>query len=192
MLRPADNPFAAQRIDAMRYELRGMRWDDLLARLERLNRRAAIIGPHGSGKTTLMEALGHRLASDGWDIRLHRLRRDDRVVPRTFTAWLAPATILLLDSAGCLGPAGWLALLRRSAGAGGLIVTAHRRMLLPTLIRTSVDAPMMARLVERLVGGPSPWSAGELAAMLRARQGNARQVLRDLYDRCARSSMTAV
>jgi len=192
MMRPADNPFAMQRIDAIPYEMRGMSWDDLLARLERLGRRSAIVGPHGTGKSTLMEALAARLEARAWQVRYHRLRRDDRAVPSSFLAQLGPTTMLMLDSAGCLGPGAWLDVARRSRSSGALIITAHRPGRLPTLLRTRIDASLMTRLVEALLGGSSPWPPAELEAMLRAHRGNARQVLRELYDRIAASALREV
>ncbi len=183
MLRPADNPFGAQRIDAIPYEPRDQSWDELLARLREFDYRAAIIGPHGSGKTTLLESLHERLQEEGRPTRLVRLRHDDRRVPASFIADLTPETILLLDSAGCLGITDWLRVRRASVGAGGLIVTAHHRGLLPVLVRTRVDADLMLHLVEHLLDGPSPWSRDDLASRLRRHRGNARAVLRELYDR---------
>src|SRR5688500_1096998 len=54
---PRTNPFRAQRIDALSYRLQDMTWEELLVRLARLKFRGAITGPHGHGKSTLLDAL---------------------------------------------------------------------------------------------------------------------------------------
>jgi hypothetical protein len=51
-MRARDNPFAVRRVLKLRYRLSESGWDELLARLERLDHRAAIVGAEGSGKTT--------------------------------------------------------------------------------------------------------------------------------------------
>ena len=74
MLRARDNPFAVQRVHAIRYRLAGITWEELLERLAALGFRAALVGPHGHGKTTLLEDLGARLAEEGFRVRAATLR----------------------------------------------------------------------------------------------------------------------
>src|SRR5437773_2054864 len=76
MRRACDNPFAVDRVLAQRYRVCDMTWEEIDNRFERLGRRAAIIGAHGRGKTTLLEDFTARLAARGWSIRF--LRFDDR------------------------------------------------------------------------------------------------------------------
>ncbi len=56
-MKARDNPFAVERVHAIRYHPVNTTFDQILARLHELNYRAAITGPEGSGKTTLLEDL---------------------------------------------------------------------------------------------------------------------------------------
>jgi hypothetical protein len=164
-------------------------WDDLLARLAALGGRAALVGPHGHGKTTLLEDLGSRLEARGFRLRLVTLHEGDRrLAPhqeRLFFTGLTAADCLLLDGAEQLGRLAWRSVERRSRAAGGLVVTSHRAGLLPTLLECRTTPELLADLVLQLLGpaagesgesGPSP---EELYARHR---GNLRDALRELYD----------
>jgi hypothetical protein len=52
-----DNPFAVERVLGIHYRPQDGTWDDLLARLTALDYRAAIVGGHGTGKSTLLDDL---------------------------------------------------------------------------------------------------------------------------------------
>ena len=137
-MRAADNPFTVQKLGRLRYRLDGLSWEALLDRLALLRYRAAIVGPHGHGKTTLLKELAPRLEERGFRIRclmLHegerRLGRDRRKI---LFRDLAPHDLLCVDGAEQLGRWAWQALRWRSRAAGGLLITAHRPGLLPTLV----------------------------------------------------------
>jgi hypothetical protein len=65
-MRARDNPFSTDRVLRVRYRPQGVTWDALMARLEALGWRAAIVGPEGAGKTTMLEDLQPRLAARGF------------------------------------------------------------------------------------------------------------------------------
>ncbi|HEY9422529.1 MAG TPA: hypothetical protein VIW92_14020, partial [Thermoanaerobaculia bacterium] len=98
-----ENPFAVQRVLEIRYRLSGISWDELLERLAFLRFRAALVGPHGHGKTTLLEDLGARLAGRGFRIRSVTLHEGDRRLAtpqrRDLFKDLTPSDVLLLDGA---------------------------------------------------------------------------------------------
>ena len=77
-MRARNNPFAVQRVLAIRYRLGGTTWDELMERLASLRFRAELVGPHGSGKTTLLEDLGSRLEKLGFRLRTATLHTGDR------------------------------------------------------------------------------------------------------------------
>ncbi|MCA9188503.1 MAG: hypothetical protein KDA99_22900, partial [Planctomycetales bacterium] len=77
-MKPKDNPFRAQRIDSVRYRFLDSDWDFVRLRLHQLAYHAAIVGPEGSGKTTLQLELAEHLRQQGRTICWLRLRRDNR------------------------------------------------------------------------------------------------------------------
>lgn len=182
MIRPADNPFNAQRISTLPYQPVDHTWPAILDRLEELRYRAAVVGPHGSGKSTFLRSLHTALETRGFDVRHHRLRRDARCVPPVLLENLTNASIVLLDSAGCLSPFRWHQV-RRASGAGrGLVISAHRPGRLPTLLRTRAEPELFGRLVDGLIGRPQSWPRDVLAGVLRRHRGNMRDAFRELYD----------
>jgi ABC-type glutathione transport system ATPase component len=136
----------------------------LYRRWHELGGRAQIVGPHGSGKTTLVTHLIARAARDGWAVAV----LDD------------PAARTPLRLA--------LARLRHRH----LLVAAHRDLGLPTLLRTSVSLATAFEVVTHLLRdapGSRP-SRRELTELLELHEGNLRRVLFDLYDRYEGRSCT--
>lgn len=180
-----ENPLTVQRVRRLRYRLTGASWEEMLQRLHALDYRAAIVGAHGHGKTTLMEDLGQRLAAEGWEVRSLRLQRGQ--------GWLtAEQRRSLVDGAG--RRAMWFVdgidelsalerwRLLRERRAGGMVIAVHREGLLPTLWRCETSPRLLEALLSELgVGGehrPGP-SAERLFA---EHDGNLREALRALYD----------
>jgi hypothetical protein len=185
-LRARDNPFAVQRVHAIRYRLAGITWEEMLERLAALGFRAALVGPHGHGKTTLLEDLGARLAEEGLRIRTATLRQGERRLGPVRSSALfrdpGPRDLLLVDGAEQLDPLSWWTLRLRSRAAAGLIVTSHRPGLLPTLHECRTTPELLAGIVADLSGAAD----GEEVAELFARHGgDLRLALRELYDRSA-------
>lgn len=178
-----ENPFRVQRTDGVRYRLAGG-LEALLERFAALRRRAAVVGPHGSGKTSLLAALVPRLERGGLQVAALRLHRGDRRLGAGGEAWLrrsAPAVVLVLDGWEQLAGGERRRVLRESCGAAGLLLASHRPTPLPTLHLCRPGAELLADLVAELHAGcgcalPPP---GELWARHR---GNLRLALRELYD----------
>lgn len=185
-MRARDNPFAVQRILAIRYRLAGATWEELLERLAALDFRAAVVGSHGHGKTTLLEDLGGRLAERGLRVRTATLRQGERRLGPARTAALFrdphPRDLLLVDGAEQLAPLAWWTLRRRSRAAAGLLVTSHRPGLLPTLHACRTTPELLAGIVADLAG---PAGEEEIAELFARHGGDLRQALRELYDRSA-------
>ena len=191
-MRARDNPFAVQRAAALAYRLDGVSWERLLAQFAALGRRAALVGPEGRGKTTLLEELSRRLRAEGWRIRAVTLRRGERRLQRAVAerllAGAGPGDLLLVDGAQELAPLAWHRLRFASRPAGGLLVTTHREGLLPTLHACRTSPALLAELIDELAPDERRRAALPSAAELFARHGgNLREALLDAYDRCARS-----
>ncbi|HEY3571561.1 MAG TPA: hypothetical protein VGP73_26785 [Thermoanaerobaculia bacterium] len=182
-MRARDNPFAVRRVHAIRYRLSGVTWEELLERLATLGFRAALVGPHGHGKTTLLEDLGARLAERGFQIRTATLRQGERWLGPARSAALFrdpdPRDLLLVDGAEQLDPLSWWTLRLRSRGAAGLIITSHRPGLLPTLHEHRTTPELLAGIVTDLEGTADE---GEIAELFARHRGDLRLALRELYD----------
>jgi hypothetical protein len=180
-----DNPFSTDRVLKVRYRPVGWTWEELLERLARLNYRAAIVGPEGRGKTTLLEDLEPHLRSRGFEVKHLRLTRETPTFARPWLRELCAATtrndVLLCDGAEQMSWLGWWRFRRLSRRAAGLVITSHRPGLLPTLVECQTDA----RLLREILHDLAPDRAGDSEELIARHRGNVRDALRELYDRCA-------
>ena len=185
-MRARDNPFAVDRVLAVRYRLAGTTWEELLARLAALGGRGALVGPEGSGKTTLLEDLAPRLAGRGLRVHLISLREGEHRLPaepgRSLPQRLGVGDFVLLDGADALSRLAWLDLRRRARHAGGLVVTLHRPGRLPTLHRCETDPELLAGIVRDLLREEGREAVPCLRELLARHDGNVRTALRELYD----------
>ncbi len=185
-MRARDNPFAVERIQAIRYRPLNTTLDRILARLHELNYRAAIIGPEGSGKTTLLEDLQEMLRQK--DLRanltfVNDTSRFDSPACRRLLSELTRDTILLLDGADLIRRSDWSLLKRHTiTHAYGLIIASHRRGLLPTLIECSTTPALLKNIVADLLPQSRTIPAESLDSLYQRHQGNLRACLRELYD----------
>ena len=182
-MRARDNPFSTDRVLKIRYRPRGWTWDELLDRLKQLHYRAAIVGPEGRGKTTLLEDLEPHLRSRGFGVRHLRLTGErpafDRHWLRDFFATTTEKDILLFDGAEQLNRLAWWRFRRVARRAGGLVVTSHRPGLLPTLVECETDAALLGDILHDLLPDGAP---DDTAALFDRHHGNLRDALRELYD----------
>jgi len=181
--RAADNPFSAERIDALTLRPRGWTWDGLLARLEELDHRAAVVGPQGSGKTTLLIELERRVALATPRIRIDA--RDPRPVADAFRRAPPDAVagrVVLVDGSERLGWFSWWRLRLGWRRAAGLVVTRHAPGRLPTLVEMRTDPALLRELVAELTPGEVDRMGIDLDGLFRRHRGDVRSCLRALYD----------
>jgi hypothetical protein len=186
-VRARDNPFAVERVHRVRYRLEESAWEGLLDSLAALGYRAAIVGPHGHGKTTLLEDLAPRLEARGFRIRAATFRAGERRLgaARKILRDLTSQDVLLIDGAEQLGRLAWLQLHLRSRAAGGLVITSHRPGLLPTLHECRTSPELLAGIVSELLGNEA--ERHDLDGLFHRHGGNLRGALRELYDVYAES-----
>lgn len=204
------NPFATcqTRPGQLRFVFRsGECCETLWARFQKAGRRGQIIGPHGTGKSTLVLEFTRFLGERG--IATHVFRGRPGSQHELMAAWrqgsIRPGDVVAIDGYDQLPISARL--LRRFLLAYrcvGLVVTTHREATLPVLYRTQVDlgtARMVLRQVwtaarSRTQAGARPDTAnaseGEIALpcsddqlnrLLDRHRGNLREALFELYDR---------
>ena len=183
MLRAKDNPFAVDRVRQVRYEPLEESWEGLLARLAVMDYRGAIVGPCGSGKTTLCEDLEIRLQEQGLRTQYLFFSVDIHVTWRDIQRVLArPFDVILVDGADHMSWLTWRALKRNVfREKRGLVVTTHRPGLLDTWHECQTSCVLLERIVGRLVRD-HVIARERIQESYDRCQGNIRQALRELYD----------
>ena len=193
-MRARDNPFSVDRLQRVRYRFREGTWEDLMQRLERLHYRAAIIGPEGTGKTTLLEDLEPRLRDLGFTpVRLRLTLEAPKFSPvmqQMIDSRITDRHILLFDGSEQMGWLSWRRFLWRIGAAGGLIITRHRSGRLPTAHRCATSPELLAEITRDLLEGGAELNERQIKDLFRRSHGNLRTALRDLYDRFALGRMT--
>ena len=185
-MRARDNPFAMDRVHAIRYRPQGTTFNGLLAHLRELDYRAAIIGPDGSGKTTLLEDLERALAEQGIKTRMVFVNDTFPLSDPTCRRLLSELTrdeLVLLDGADLVPRSGWSLLKRHTiTHAYGLVITSHRPGLLPTLIECTTSPSLLHDIARELQPPDRPIPTRSLESLFHRHQGNIRACLRELYD----------
>lgn len=162
----------------------------LVERLRASDWRGQIIGPHGSGKSSLLAALAPAIKERGRCVVLVELHDGQRRLPRDFPPsagfdWATEVpTQIVVDGYEQLGRASrlWLGRFCRRRRCG-LLVTAHADVGLPELYRITPDLSLAARVLDYLQRGYPPHATAEdLAERFARHGGNLREVLFDLYD----------
>lgn len=184
-MRARDNPFRVECIEALPFRRPGFTWDTFFERFEASGRRGAIVGNHGSGKTTFVEELTSKLAARGATVNQLRLNQDDRPVSMLrIERWLLNTRtedILILDGSEQLNAAEWRLFQTLSAAHRGLLITQHRPARLDTLLHCETSVQLLHELVQELAGAEIV-ARFDLARMFQRHRGNIRECLRELYD----------
>lgn len=185
-MKARENPFRADRVLAVRYRPRGGTLKELLEQLHRLGYRGAIVGPNGTGKTTLLEHIEPELRVLGFRTKLLRFydkkRRFRRGEMKRFLADLTRQDFILLDGAEQMSTLHWQWFKLRSKKAGGLLITAHKKGMLPTLTECATSPELLEEIISELLVGETALSNGRSMELFKAHQGNIRSALREMYD----------
>lgn len=176
------NPFATRRLRPGALPFVGAPVVELAQRVER-GGSFEIVGPHGTGKSTLTRSIIGALGDRDVAVTLFVVRAGGGVVVERSPGRGPPVHVV--DGFDDIGPAGraWHAL-RACIGARALVVTAHVSRGLAPLYQTAVDDALAERVTAMLLerSGSTLVRPDEVLAALRARGGNLREALFDLYD----------
>jgi hypothetical protein len=185
-MKARDNPFRTDRVLTVRYRLSGMTWEELIERLAEMNYRAALVGSEGSGKTTLLEDLEPRIRARGFNVKHLRLDRTTREFPRgffkQFFAEMSRRDVILFDGADLMSRFVWPWFKRRAKRAAGLVITSHRRGMLPTLVECSTTPALLDEIITEILGEESNILRPLTPTLFTKHRGNLRAALRELYD----------
>ncbi|HEY5893882.1 MAG TPA: hypothetical protein VIT91_11680 [Chthoniobacterales bacterium] len=186
-----ENPFASSWVEAIPFVFpENDGWNVLIARLFHHGWRASIIGPHGTGKTTLLEQLVPHLAGLGFKPRLVTLNTTSSLGEKfcliKAVRGLGSRDFLLLDGAEQLLPGQFFLLEVIGRKCGGLLITRHRRGPLPVVFETNPTPALLRGLIARLTGRIP--SEKESSALLTRHRLSIRDCFRELYDRAAHAS----
>lgn len=158
--------------------------DPVLAALERY-RMVAIVGPHGTGKSTLLVTLADRLAAEQRPVEVVRLRRRRDALHLLQICGRAHAdSTLLVDGWERLGWP-WSLLVMAVVRLHGcrMVVTSHRPAGIPVAVRTAGTLPLLTAIVARLPDHGQLITEADLSETFTGHGGNLRAALGDLYDR---------
>lgn len=157
----------------------------LLERLSQLGWCAQIVGPHGSGKSTLVAHLVEQLGRAARPAHVLSLHDGQRRPPRDWMTRAVQEGVAMIVVDGYEQLSRWSRFrLRRACRrhGWGLLVTAHRDVGLPTLLETSTTLQKAYAVVERIAPDASSLGQDVIERCYTASGGNMRETLFLLYD----------
>ena len=190
-----DNPVNIERVTTLPFMLVKFDWDYHFESLAQLNFRAAIVGPMGSGKTTLMNELTNQLNERKYKTHQlflpHESNHHREMIKCAIRESLSNHKIVLVDGIERISMLQRHHLYRKTKQSAGLIINVHKPCRLPTWYRCSTSPDLMCKLLTRLgLDQPSIQTAGQVA--FSKHNGNIRLALRDLYDQFSSGEFNSI
>lgn len=188
-LPPDTNPFSTRfvRPGAMAYFFSDdVSLERIVARLRDNNGWGQILGPHGTGKSTLLQAITPQLAAAGKQIELFTLHQGQPrldVEPRRIRNWNERTQIIVDGYEQLSWWHRWRLVRECRKRRAGLLVTTHRDLGLPTLFETRGSLETTQLIASRLLGDETHLiSSQDVAAAFHQNRSNVRETLFALYD----------
>jgi len=160
----------------------------LMGRFEQCGRIGQILGPHGTGKSTLLEVLSQHFIESGTTIFKTVLRDRQRWLPPNFAdhfmGYRAENCVVIIDGYEQLTAfsRAWLCWKHRRFGFG-LLITSHRPVFgWPVLYETVPNRETYQRIVQTLLKNEAEIDSQTLDSLFTKHQGNIRLILLELYD----------
>ena len=134
----------------------------------------------------LLEDLEPALCALGFRIKNLRLDDEKRSFAKAFItdffANLTAQDFILFDGAEQMTAIDWQLFKFRSKKAGGLLITAHKKGLLPTLKECATSPELLEGIISDLLGSELPESHSPTVELFHRHRGNIRVALREMYD----------
>ena len=190
-MKPSENPFRSCAIEKQRYKIASGTLDRLLKIIKTAQYQTAICGPHGTGKSTLLEDIASALRDQGHSVQWHYLNRqmsrNERRAALQKLLRRDEKIIHCLDGGEALGYGQWLCFCwRMRLSKKRVLATTHLPCPLKTVYRTKVDKNLMLDLVQSLAG--EYWCESLKVLCLETfskHKGNCREVFRACYFYCS-------
>lgn len=189
-MRPSINPFRAKALAVQRYEIAPKALNQLVLKIHRLHYRACIRGPHGTGKSTLLQDLAVALKNQGCRVNGYYLNNQMSKKNKKEVLQLIleshQSHINCLDGGETIGWFSWRwFLLKVRYKNKTLLATTHGLSPLATLYKTQVDQALILAITKRLAGASWSHEMEHLATKTYADyKGNCREVFRACYMYC--------
>ncbi|ADE53971.1 AAA family ATPase [Coraliomargarita akajimensis] len=183
-----ENCFRSDRIERIRYRISAEQAEQLVTRfLSSRYQQACILGPMGTGKTTLLEDLQAPLENRGIQVHWIRIQRESSEAQRQAQVsriqHLGADASCFFDGAEAMTRLGWLRFRQQIKRQGcRLLATRHWHLQMPVLYRTTTNWPIALDLVQGLAGKSfSPEMELVAKRAFKASKGNVREVFRACY-----------
>ena len=182
--RAADNPFRTSRIKGLEPNLAFERWEDLLQRFEKMNRRGAIVGQQGRGKTTLLRKFEKTFQNHGKRVCFLGLdpHHNTSHIWRLLASHYDQQDVIIIDSAHNIPRILFPLIAWKTKHAFALLISAHYPIHLPVLCHNKTNPKLFQHLVEELLGQRLPTGLPEvLEQIFHQLEGNIREAFLHLY-----------
>jgi energy-coupling factor transporter ATP-binding protein EcfA2 len=180
------NPFRVERVHQYRYQMSPADKTQLLQRLDEIGGMGALVGPHGHGKTTLMEDLADLLEQQGQRCLILQLSAEKKSLSHTdrlqLSQFLSVPGYVCLDGAEQMGFWSWRQFKRDAKRASHLITTQHKHGRLPTLKECYTSPELLFEIVSVLTAPVNAEQRVQLGVLYLKHRTNIRDCLQDLYD----------
>lgn len=187
-MRACDNPFSTTKVErtlGFDPQLNGTSWEAIESRWLELGKRAALIGPHGAGKTTFIDAFAKRLHARGVEIYRLFLNTEASIISSDQWHELSncQGKVVILDGEEQLSFLQRRRFYKLTHSATGVLISRHSKGKLPSLLDFTPRMETLEHCVKMLAPAHYEQLAPSLDHWWIVHRGNIREILLRCYDR---------